>query len=156
MADLGNFNASNIEIRDFQPIPAGWYTVKIAASEMKATKDQQGQYLELRMEILDPAFKGRVVFDRLNLKNKNQSAVDIAKQSLAAICVAVDVLQPRNSEALHGRPLMAKLTQRLYQGEVQNEVKGYKKREQSGPALPPDDMDTPPPAAPGNSTDTNW
>jgi len=151
MADLGNFNANDVEVRSFTPLPAGWYTAKIVASEMKDTKNRQGQYLELRMEILDPAHKGRVLFDRLNLKNANPDAVEMAKASLASICIAVDVMQPRNSEALHNRPLMVKVTQRMYQGEAQNEVKGYKKRESAG--APPPPVDDAPPA---NSSGTDW
>lgn len=130
MAQLGNtFDASHVDPTPrFDPIPAGDYPVIITASELKHTKDGSGQYLELREEIQGGEFAGRLIFDRLNLFNNNQKAVEIAQRQLSQICHAIGVLQVQNSEQLHNRPLVAMVKVRPASGqyEASNEIKGYK------------------------------
>jgi hypothetical protein len=96
---------------------------------MKKTKDGQGQYLELKMQILNGQYQNRVIFDRLNLVNKSDVAVQIAKGTLSSICRSVNVLTPNDSSELHNKPLTASLKIRKdADGNPQNEVKGYKPR----------------------------
>mgnify|MGYP000411414076 CR=1 FL=1 len=68
------------------------------------------------------------MFARLNLKNANDKAVDIARKDLAAICRAVGVMSPKSSEELHDKPLMIKVKVRPASGEydASNDVGGYK------------------------------
>ena len=106
MADLGNFDASQVEPSGSrEPIPAGKYNAMITASEMKATKSGNGRYLELTFDIIDGPHRGRKVWARLNLDNPNPTAVEIAKGELSAICRAVNVPRPGQSERLHNLPL---------------------------------------------------
>ena len=103
-----NFDASTIEPSSFDPIPAGWYKAIISASEMKPTRDGYGEYLSLTLQVIEGQYANRLVFARLNLKNANDKAVDIARKDLAAICRAVGVMSPKASEELHDKPLMIK------------------------------------------------
>ena len=124
-----NFNAEEVEpSSSFDPIPAGWYTAIISNSEMKATRDGYGEYLSLTLQIIDGQYENRLVFARLNLKNANDKAVDIARKDLAAICRAVGVMSPQASEELHDKPLMIKVKVRAASGEydASNDVAGYK------------------------------
>ena len=124
-----NFNAELIEPNtSYEPIPAGWYQAIISSSEMKATRDGYGEYLSLTLQIIEGNYQNRLVFARLNLKNANDVAVDIAKKDLAAICRAVGVMSPQASEELHDKPLMIKVKVRAAQGEydASNDVAGYK------------------------------
>ena len=124
-----NFNAEEVEpSSSFDPIPAGWYTAIISNSEMKATRDGYGEYLSLTLQIIEGQHENRLVFARLNLKNANDKAVDIARKDLAAICRAVGVMSPQASEELHDKPLMIKVKVRAAQGEydASNDVAGYK------------------------------
>jgi len=124
-----NFNAESIEPNtSYEPIPAGWYTAIISNSEMKATRDGYGEYLSLTLQIIEGNYQNRLVFARLNLKNANETAVDIAKKDLAAICRAVGVMSPQASEELHDKPLMIKVKVRAASGEydASNDVAGYK------------------------------
>ena len=124
-----NFNAEAIEPNtSYEPIPAGWYQAIISSSEMKATRDGYGEYLSLTLQIIEGNYQNRLVFARLNLKNANDVAVDIAKKDLAAICRAVGVMSPQASEELHDKPLMIKVKVRAAQGEydASNDVAGYK------------------------------
>ena len=124
-----NFNAEEVEpSSSFDPIPAGWYQAIISNSEMKATRDGYGEYLSLTLQIIDGQYENRLVFARLNLKNANDKAVDIARKDLAAICRAVGVMSPQASEQLHDIPLMIKVKVRPASGdyEASNDIGGYK------------------------------
>src|SRR4051794_10388841 len=103
MPDVLSFDASGVAPRSaFDIIPDGWYRAWITESEMKPTT-KGGEYLQLVWEILDGEHKGRKVWDRLNLKNASQAAVDIAQQTLSAICHATGVMRIANTGQLHGK-----------------------------------------------------
>lgn len=129
MAQL-NFDASTVapNTGTQDAIPAGWYNVQIDQSELKPTKDASGAYLELRLAVLDGQYAGRKVFSRLNLRNNNPQAVEIAFTDLSAICHAVGVMQVQDSSQLHGKPMKIKVSVRAATGEYEasNEVKAYK------------------------------
>ena len=128
MADLNGFNANEVEpTTTFDPIPAGKYIAAITASEMKPTKNGNGNYLQLEFVVLEGDFKDRKVWARLNLNNPNATAVKIARSELSAICHAVGVMQPKDSVQLHNLPLVitVKLKKREDTGELTNEIKGY-------------------------------
>ena len=123
------FNAANIAPSTvYTPLPAGDYNAIITESETKATKDGQGQYLQLKLQIQDGEFAGRTLFDRLNIWNNNQKAQEIAQRTLSAICHAVGVLQVGDSQELHNRPLVATVKVKPASGnyDASNEIKGYK------------------------------
>lgn len=123
------FNATNISHSQvFTPLPAGDYPAIITESEVKPTKDGQGQYLQLKLQIQGGEFSGRTLFDRLNLWNNNQQAQEIAQRTLSAICHAVGILQVGDSQELHNRPLIATVKVKPAQGnyDASNEIKGYK------------------------------
>ena len=148
-----NFNAEEVEpSSSFDPIPAGWYTAIISNSEMKATRDGYGEYLSLTLQIIEGQYENRLVFARLNLKNANDKAVDIARKDLAAICRAVGVMSPQASEELHDIPLMIKVKVRPASGEYEasNDIGGYKAVEGANLTPAPkaaSKPQTPPPAA---------
>jgi hypothetical protein len=138
------FDARTVEPNlAFEPLPAGWYTAMITASEGKQTADAQGSYLEVALEIMGGDFNKRKVFDRLNLVNKNPMAVDIAYRTLSAICHATGVLQMNASEDLHGKPMLIKVTFRAARTDpmtgksydASNEVKGYKAVDPNAPPV---------------------
>lgn len=134
-----NFDASSVPAADaFDPLPAGWYPVIITESEMQPTRAGDGEYLLLRLDVIDGEHQGRVVFDRLNLNNPNSKAVEIAQRALSAICNAVGVMSPQDSTELHDRPLMAKLSIRPASKsyDASNDVKGYKAMDGAAPAAP--------------------
>lgn len=155
MANLGFFNAADVPPQqDFAPIPSGEYPATITDSEMKATKGNNGQYLELVHTIADGPFKGRLVWARLNLDNPSAQTVQIAQQQLSSICHAVGLLQVTDSAQLHNRPLVIRV-EFIAAGTVDkrgrtqerdtNEIKAWKKLE--GAAQPSGQ-----PAAPAPST----
>ena len=128
MADLQGFNASTVEPRKaFELIPAGKYDAVIAASERRRNKAGTGQYLELVFQIIDGEAAGRRLWVRLNLEHPNQTAVEIARADLSAICRAVGVLAPSDSADLHNIPLVirVRIKKRKDTGEDTSEIVGY-------------------------------
>jgi hypothetical protein len=128
MAALNGFNAAEVDPTDsFTPVPAGDYPVVIVESEMKDTRDGTGQYLQFVLEVIEGPMKGRKLWDRLNLVNKNSTAVEIAQKALSQICHAVNVMTPNDSAELHGKPLQCSVVVKEDpQYGPRNEVKGYK------------------------------
>ncbi len=67
-----NFNAAAVEpAATYDVLPAGKYLAMAVASELKPTKTGSGEYLQITFEIIDGQFKGRKIWDRLNIRNSN-------------------------------------------------------------------------------------
>ena len=147
MADLGNFNANDVEpTGDFEPIPAGKYLAVITDSETKPTKSGNGSYLQLTFQVIDGEFKNRFLWARLNLANPNATAEKIARAELSAICRAVGVMTPNDSLELHNLPLVitVKCRKRKDTDEIENVIKGYAKKETVAGQPQQAQTDTPP------------
>ena len=131
MAHLNGFNANEVDPNvPFEVRPAGDYLVHMVASKMKPTKNGNGSFLECEFEVIDGEFKGAKFWDRLNLNNPNPETVKIARGTLSAICRCVGVMKPSDSCELHNLPLIAcvRIKKREDNGELVNEIKGYKKK----------------------------
>jgi hypothetical protein len=130
MVELTNYNQDEFEpLGSFEPMPVGDYVVVIESSEKKkATTGDNNYYLQFVYNVIDGDFKGRKVFDRLNVENESDQAQTIAKRALTSICIAVGAHHPRNTEELHDKPFMVNLGIRPAKGEYgpSNVVKGYK------------------------------
>ena len=133
MADLGGFDANAVQpAGTFAAIPAGNYEIIITDSQLKPTKAGTGQYLELKIQILNGPYQNRMLWDRLNINNPSEKAVQIARGTLSAICRAVGVMTPKDSTELHNKPLSCsvKIT-RDQNDNPQNDVRGYKNRDEN-------------------------
>lgn len=122
-----SFNAAQVQPQaSFDPIPAGKYICQITESEIKSTKAGTGQQLVLTWEVLEGDFKGRKIWDRLNISNPNKQAEQISQAALSAICHAAGVLQMQDSSQLHNKPMRIRVNVKKSEGyEPSNEVKGY-------------------------------
>lgn len=129
-----NFDANNVEpAKAIEPVPSGWYHVKMTDSESKPAKSGgNNAYLELEFEILDGPYSGQKLWDRINLWNANPTTVEIAYRQLSALQRAVGVMQCANTQELHNRPLKAKVKLRGAETgadgksyDATNEIKGY-------------------------------
>jgi len=120
---------------NFEPLPAGWYTVTITQSELKPNKAGTGQYIKLRYDVTGPTHQGRVVFGNLNIKNPNQKAEEIGRQQLGDIMRAIGLAKVTDTDQLIGGNLSIKLDVKNDEkyGDS-NEVKGFKSV--SGSAAP--------------------
>jgi hypothetical protein len=146
MANLNGFDASQVEPASFDPLPAGKYLACVVESEMRPTKNGAGQLLHLTFQVLEGEYKGRKTWARLNLKNPNPQAEQIARGQLSALCRAVGVMTPKDSLELHNLPLLitVKVKKREDTGDLQNEVSGFSKKESATAAPAPAAPSTPP------------
>ena len=136
------FDSDEYEPMDsFEPVPRGEYLVVISATEKRPAKSGRGNYLQFVYDIIDGEYKGRKLFGRLNIENDNETAQNIAKSELSAICKAVGVRRLKYSEELHDKPLVVKVVIRPANENypASNEIKGYKSK---------DDMEKKPADAP--------
>ena len=127
MASL-QFDATNVKpAGQPDPVPDGMYNVVIDESEIKPTKNGQGAYLQLRFNIMDGQFAGQKVFARLNIRNQNATAQEIAYAELSAIQHAVNCLVIQDTNELHNKPLTVKVKLKPAEGQydASNEVKRY-------------------------------
>lgn len=105
MAQL-SFNAN--EVND-DLLPAGEYVCQIIQSEMKNNAAGTGEYLELRVQVLDEDYQGMLIFERLNLVHPNKQAERIASRTLRDICMACGVIELEDTESLHEIEFIAKV-----------------------------------------------
>lgn len=105
-----SFDASQVKpSAPLEAIPAAFYNVAVTDGEIVPTKDGSGERLTLELTVLDGDFKGRKIFDGLNIKNKNPQAQEIAWQQLSAICHATGVLRLTDVQELYNKPFSAKI-----------------------------------------------
>jgi len=138
MAKLdGIFDASTVPERDeFTPVPPGTYTAMIVASEIKATQ-KGGQMIVLELDIQEGEQSGRKLFERLNIKNDNEKAVNIAFRVLGEIVKAVGKGTIKDTDELHDIRLLVdvrvdppqaykdKTTGEMKEGKPQNSIKKF-------------------------------
>ena len=118
----GSFNAAEVEPEvEISPLPEGLYTCAITEAEEKTTKSGTGEYLSLKWQVLEGPFKGRIVFQNLNLRNNNKQAVDIAKAQLSAVCRAINTMQPKSVYELQNKPCVLKIVLKKRKDTNENE-----------------------------------
>ncbi len=130
MAKLGGFNASeHQDLESFDAIDPGEYIGKIVESEMKENNAKTGSYLKLKFQITQGKYAKRILWTNLNLDHPNPDAVEIANRHLAAICKAVGVLAPEDSEQLHGVEISLKVSKKKATNDYpeSNDIKSYSK-----------------------------
>ena len=97
------------------------------SSRCRPTKSGEASYMQFTFEVIEGPHAGRKLWSRLNLNNPSAQAVQIARAELSALCRAVGVLTPQDTDELHNIPLDVKVSLRIRQdtGEHTNEIKGY-------------------------------
>ena len=122
-----NTTENSAGLDDYSPIPAGTVIASIQSSGYKPTKAKTGNYLQLKWVVLMGKYKGRNLFDNLNLDNPNPIAVEIANKSLNSICKACNKVGVKDSEELHGIPVKLTLSVQPASSTqpASNDIKGY-------------------------------
>lgn len=109
------------------PLPAGDYTAQIIEEAIKPTKRGDGEYLELKLEVLTGPHTGRWIFDRLNIRNPNKVAVEISERQLVALGKACGLQTLTDSSQLRGIPVVVTVKVKTSEAYgASNEVVGYK------------------------------
>lgn len=139
-----NFNPATVEpAKPLEPIPSGKYAAMMTDSDCKPNSKGTGLRMPVTFQILDGEFKGRKVFDGLNIQHENPVAQQIGQEQLSAICHAVGHLgQLEDTSQLHGKPLLLTVgfvgeqtdaaTGKTY--KAKNEINGYEPLAGAAPA----------------------
>ena len=99
-------SSKHSDMNDFEPLPKGTYSAQIVKSEIKNTNAGTGKYIKLEIAVISGECKDRKIFANLNIENPNPQAVEIAQKELATLCRAVNVINLRDTNQLHGIPFM--------------------------------------------------
>jgi hypothetical protein len=155
MANLGRrFDADEVPPSEYQPIPVGSYRAEFVASEIKPTKSGSGQYIEFQGVLLDGEYQGRRFWDRINLWNENQQAVQIAERTFADMCKACGKGAIEDTDELHQIPFVLKVRMQKNRatGEMQNAYGYAPDGEPQAPARAPATSRPAPPSAHAQAT----
>ena len=131
-AELGGqvFVPENEEKQDdeFKPLKPAWYPAEIEKAEVTKTKDEMGSYLKIQFVVLGEVNSGRKIFTNINLKNKNETCVQIGHKELATLCASVGVPGLTSSDQLIGKMVQIKTAVRAAKGDYPADtvVKSYK------------------------------
>lgn len=87
------FNPSEFAGDNFSPLPAGPYRVMIKEALFKTPKDtSKPDYLNIQFTVVGPEeYKGRTLFEIMNVNNVKSQVRAIAKNQLGNLCVAAGV-----------------------------------------------------------------
>ena len=126
--EIININALPESDRSYDPVPPGWYGVRIASAEIKDTKAGNGQYIKVRYDITGPAHQGRVIFGNLNILNPNPKAEQIGRQQLGELMRAIGLTEIQDTDQLIGGTCEIKIEIQAAEGDyaARNEVRGWK------------------------------
>lgn len=108
MASL-NFDPTAVEPSVRETIPPGTYEAVIVDSEMRPTRNGQGQGINLTFEIVSGSAKGRRVWDWINFQHPKVEAQRIGQERLAKVCKSVGVMRLTDTAQLHNIPLYIKV-----------------------------------------------
>ncbi len=129
------FDASEVEISEYELLPEGDYTLQIIDSEMKPTRND-GMQLVFTMQVVGSTHDGRQIKERLNIKNENEKAVKIGFETLAKVVQACGMTKVNDSSELHGKKFVGRVVVKKGEGTYvkdgvekpsadQNQIKKY-------------------------------
>lgn len=61
---------TNVEVKDFLPVPAGVYLLRVVEAEERVSASSEYDYLSLSWEVVDGEFEGRRLWDVLSYSPK--------------------------------------------------------------------------------------
>ncbi len=127
MANLHGFDSTTVDPSvGFPLIPVGEYVAEITESGENRNKENTGSYIALTWTICDGASAKQKIFVNLNLDNPSAQAVAMARAELSAICRAVGVAKPNDTNELHLRRCRIKVEHKTGKdGQTRAVIKKY-------------------------------
>jgi hypothetical protein len=124
----GSFDTASVPtMNDNTPMPPSTYRMMITDANIKPTKRNDGQFLELELTVSEGDMQGRKVWARLNIVNPNAKAVEIAMRELATIGQALGLTAISDTSELKERELLVKVViENDNDYGAQNVIKSYK------------------------------
>jgi len=124
-------NFTDVEVSNFEPLPSGWYTVAVTDGEIResgpASKNPGAEYIHWEYTVQEGDSANRKVWD-------NTSMLPQALFSLKGLLAATGRFSDDqiNGELdfeiddVVGATLQVRVAQREHDGNIYNDVKGYK------------------------------
>lgn len=130
MANLGQrYERETLpENQSFEPIPSGWYLATVTSSDVKQTKDGTGVYIDLQFTVVGPDHAGRIVFEKINIRNNSQRAEEIGLGTLRGLLAAVGLPGIEDSDELLNKTAEIKVgLEKPQEGyEQRNNIREYR------------------------------
>jgi len=120
-----NFKTSEVkEDNKYGALPKGRYEVVIDRMEPKPTKNG-GLMLSTAYQVVDGVHKGRLIFENINIENKNEVAERIGRARLRDIGLACGIEDVEDTDDLKYKPFSIELDVKFseYRQENENVVK---------------------------------
>jgi len=139
--NLSGYYDESAEPDSFELIPAGTYQAQIidAKKQEVSSRNDYGDCLALTWQITEGQYKGRLVFQRLNLwgqnMNNNAKVIEIANSQFAQIRKATGKETPRDTDELLYIPCTIRLAitqDKNKEYDPRNEIKAVKKAGSDG------------------------
>lgn len=90
-------------------VAPGTYLAEITATELRETKNGDGQFIVVEHTILEGPAARRKLWSNLNIRNANPKAEEIARGQLSAICRAVGKHKLEDTDELVGQTVRIKV-----------------------------------------------
>lgn len=117
MASL-NLDFSSVTSRD--PLPEGVYDVTISKVEQVVSKSSGNPMLKVEFDVQDPEYIGRKLWANYVL---TEAAMWKVKELFDSLGLDTSSMVDMDTDELIGLSCKAKVAQREYEGNVQNEIK---------------------------------
>ena len=117
---------------DFQPIPAGKYSVYIEDISINETRAGTGQYLRIKLRVADgQPYANRIIWTYINFQNTNPVAERIGQQKLNQLLLSCGLHVIQDTDELLNREVLAQIIVREASNgyEASNDVKAFYKKE---------------------------
>lgn len=122
---------------DFQPIPAGKYSVYIEDISINETRAGTGQYLRIKLRVAEgQPYANRIIWTYINFQNTNPVAERIGQQKLNQLLLACGLHVIQDTDELLNREVLAQVIVREASNgyEASNDVKAFYKNEVRAPS----------------------
>lgn len=122
---------------DFQPIPAGKYSVYIEDISINETRAGTGQYLRIKLRVADgQPYANRIIWTYINFQNTNPVAERIGQQRLNQLLLSCGLHVIQDTDELLNREVLAQVIVREASNgyEASNDVKAFYKKEVGAPS----------------------
>lgn len=134
-----DFNTDGVDTSSpFDPLPPGEYQVVVTEEMEKETRARTGSFLSLTLQVQEPEqYRGRLLWDNLNINNPNATAVEIARRQLLQLVQACGLERDGLGESSELLNIPVNAIVRLDKNDpTRNVVKGYKRAGDVTPARP--------------------
>ena len=133
-----NLDFSNVkDSQTFAPIPAGTYNVCVDEAEVRPTKKGDGEFVNVKLRVIDGPQANRFLFQNFNIKNPNPQAVEIGMQQLKSLMKCSGMKEMKLTSVLDLVGLMCQAVVKIkidekYSPEGQAVVSYFKPKAETG------------------------